>query len=803
MSMLPCTSIQYAWLCVAALLPSAVAAGDSTFDSQVKPLLAKHCLGCHNEMKAKGKFRVDLMMADFEKTESRERWALALKRIRAGEMPPEDVTTRPSGSELQTLYAWAGQQSKAAAAKRAAEGRVVLRRLNRAEYENTVRDLLGVRVDLKSQLPADSSAHGFDNVGEALHTSSFLMEKYLEAADTALNVAITNKPQPKSTVTRVSLKECRPVQHTMEDVYKILDDGVVCLCSSLWHTVYFSKFYPSERGLYRFRISTSAYQSDGKPITFRVTVSGGQLSGKSGLIGYFDTQPGKPTVLEFEQYMEPKTTITLLPHGLQGAQAVKSVGSEKYSGPGLAVQFLEVEGPLNPNWPPLPHRRLFGNQPQGPAPEYNQSTRVEITSKSPAADADRILRSFVRRAFRRAVTDTDLKPYLDLVEAKLAEKRTFEQAIRAALLSVMVSPEFLFLRETKGILDDFSLASRLSYFLWSTMPDDELLGLAEQKKLSHPEVLKQQVERMLKDSRSVAFTENFVGQWLGLRDIDFTEPSQLLYPEFDHMLKVSMLKETELFFAEVLQENLNVTNFLASDFSMLNGRLAKHYGIEGVNGWEFRKVALPPGSHRGGVLTMASVLKVTANGTTTSPVLRGAWILDRILGTPPSPPPEGVAAFDPDIRGAVTIREQLAKHRNVPACASCHVKIDPPGFALESFDVIGGYRERYRVTGSGETVTVNGRRMSYHKGKAVDASDVMPDGQTFKNSDEFKQILLQQKEPFTRALVAKVLTYSTGGAPAPGNEADVEAIAKRVAEQGYGFRTLVHEVVQSRLFRTK
>jgi hypothetical protein len=335
------------------------------------------------------------------------------------------------------------------------------------------------------------------------------------------------------------------------------------------------------------------------------------------------------------------------------------------------------------------------------------------------------------------------------------------------------------------------------------MPDEELLTLAETKKLGESETLRAQVERMLKSPKSAAFTENFVGQWLGLRDIDFTEPSHILYPEFDHMLKVSMVKETELYFTELLKDDLSIANFVASDFSMLNGRLAKHYGIPGVEGYEFRKVKLPPESHRGGVLTMASVLKVTANGTSTSPVMRGAWVLDRILGTPPPRPPADVPALEPDIRGATTIREQLAKHRQVASCASCHVKIDPPGFALESFDVIGGWREHYRTSGSGQVVMVDGRRMPYHRGKPVDPSDVMPDGQKFKNIDELKQILLKDKDQLTRALTVKLVTYATGAGPAASDRSEIEAIVRAVRAKAYGLRTLVHEVVRSSLFRSK
>ena len=335
------------------------------------------------------------------------------------------------------------------------------------------------------------------------------------------------------------------------------------------------------------------------------------------------------------------------------------------------------------------------------------------------------------------------------------------------------------------------------------MPDDELSKLAEQQTLSQPEVLRQQVERLLAHPKAATFTENFVGQWLGLREIDATEPSHLVYPEFDHLLKVSMIRETELFFDEVLKHDLSLTNFVASDFTLLNGRLGKHYGIPGVVGWEFHKTPLPADSHRGGVLTMASVMKVTANGTTTSPVMRGAWVLDRILGTPPSPPPEGVAAIDPDIRGATTIREQLAKHRTDPACDSCHSKIDPPGFALESFDCIGGWRDWYRVTGNGGPVTVDGRRMPYHKGKPVDPSNVTEDGQPFQNIDEFRQLLLRDKDQLARSLTTKLLTYSTGGAPTKADRPEIEAIVARVRDKNYGFRSLLHEVVQSELFQNK
>lgn len=775
------------------------------FRDHFRPLLDRHCVKCHQGGNPKGNLRLDTLTLSLTENATREQWFAVIKRLQADEMPPPNEP-RPSEREIHALTDWLlPRLSAAETAARATQGRVVLRRLNRAEHENTIRDLLGVEIKLRDQLPADSSADGFDNAGLAHHTSSFLMEKYLEAADSALDMAIANRPKAPPVISkRYSIKDGHPIRATTEDVYRFLDDGeVVCFCSSEWHNVSISGFYPQDGGHYRFRISASGFQPSQKPITFRVTTSGTRLTGTSGLVGYFDAPPDKPTVFEFVRYMEPRTTISMLPYGLASANTVKQIGGEKWEGPGLAIQYVEVEGPLNERWPPESHRRIFGGLRQKTFGVNNIPDRVEVVSDKPLVDAEQILQSFMRRAFRRNVTADDVRPFLNIVQAKLESGYTFEAALRAALKGVLISPEFLFLRERPGKLDDFALASRLSYFLWSTMPDDELFLLADQQQLSQPKVLRQQVERLLAHPKAAAFTENFVGQWLGLREIDATEPSHILYPEFDHLLKVSMIRETELFFEELLKQDLSLSNFVASDFSMLNGRLAKHYGIDGIEGWQFQKTKVPLESHRGGVLTMASVLKVTSNGTTTSPVMRGAWILDRILGTPPQPPPDNVSAIDPDIRGATTIREQLAKHRTVESCNVCHRQIDPPGFALESFDCIGGWRDHYRVTGNGEAVLVDGRRMPYHKGKPVDSSGVMENGKQFDNIDEFKRLLLEEKQQLARAVTSKLLAYATGRAPQASDQKAVDAIVTEIAAKNYGLRTLIHEIVQSETFQHK
>ena len=770
------------------------------YQQKVRPFFVRHCLACHGPEKTKGNLRLDRLAPDFANESNRERWQLILKRVKAGEMPPESKP-RPTEKEVQSLAGWIGERVQAAEAVRKTRGRVVLRRLNRVEYENTVRDLLGIDIELQALLPLDGSADGFDNVGEALHVSSFLMEKYLEAADKALSVAIANGPKPPLVKKRYSLKDQHHVKVSTESVYRKLGETVVLFSSSPWNAVNLYQFYPPDRGKYRFRISASAIQSDGKPVTYRIDAGPMLMGTKSHLVGYFDAPADKPAILEFRQHLEARSTIRIHPYRLARAQEVHKIGADKFTGPGLSVQWVESEGPLHNIWPPESHRRIFGDLPQTPAPKNRE--RVEVVSKNSEADAERILRTFARRAFRRAVTDDDIKPFLTLVKGRLAKKYTFEEAVRVGLTAVMVSPDFLFLRERPGKLDDFALASRLSYFLWSTMPDEELVSLAEEKKLGEPKILRLQVERMLKHPKAAAFTENFVGQWLGLRDLDATEPSHILYPEFDDMLNASMPRETYLFWDEVLKNDLSLTNFVSSDFTMLNGRLAKHYGIPGRDGWEFKKVKLPKNSHRGGVLTMASVLKVTANGTYTSPVLRGAWVLDRILGTPPPRPPEGITAIEPDIRGATTIRQQLAKHRQVASCAGCHSKIDPPGFALESFDVIGGWRTHYRTTGNGKPVMLDGRRMPYLQGPKVDPADAMPDGQKFRDIDEFKQLLLKEKDQIARALTKRLVTYATGATVQTADQPHIEAIVRNIREHDYGLRTLVHEIVQSELFRHK
>ena len=811
-------------LCTAASAFAAIATGpdlsQTGFAKAVTPLFEDSCYDCHGDGEHKGDFALDKLAVDFSSPEKLRTWVGVLDKMDSGEMPPKKKP-RPNPVQLAAASGWLHAALYAADYRREqTEGRVVERRLNRSEYENTVRELLGVETPLKELLPDDNSAFGFDNVGSALDVSSVLLERYLDAADLALDAAMPRTQRVEQKTERFTYLDDEGLLKQLGDKTVLKrDDGIVMFTSGYMPTG-IRKFRAPVDGLYRVRVSCYAYQS-AKPVI--MVALGGDVIGGRGethTIGFFDVPPGKPTVVEFSDRLERNYTFKVMPFRMDGGERARQTGPEKYDGPGLAVQWVEIEGPLTGEWPPASHTKLFGPLPLTPLPEKDEHGRkiyrkpadpiYQVVSPQPEADAEKLLRDFVPRAFRHPVSESDVAPFVALAKSRLANGYSFEDAMRVAYKGVLTSPEFLFLREKPGKLDDYALASRLSCFLWSSMPDEELLGRARAGTLSQPAVLWAEVERMLGSPKAKAFTEDFLGQWLDLRLIDFTTPDKRLYPEFDELLKTSMVRETQLFFEEVLKHDLPVQTFIQSDFAMLNGRLAEHYGIPGITGQEFRKVQLPPGSHRGGLLGQAAILKVTANGTTTSPVLRGKWVLDRIMGVPPPPPPKNVGAIEPDIRGAKTIREQLDMHRHVEACATCHTKIDPPGFALENYDVIGGWRDRYRVLPAHgqkvDYVNVNAENMPQRRvalGPAVDASFTMEDGEPFHDIDEFKALLLKDKEQIARCLAGKLMVYATGAGVQFSDRPVVADIVARSAAKNYGLRTMIHEVVQSRVFLNK
>ena len=818
---------------LAALTASALAAPDLSpagFIKSVRPFFDDHCYDCHGDGEKKGDFALDTLALDFSAPAKMRAWVNVFDQIDSGEMPPKKKP-RPEAAAKAAALTWLRAALTAADTQRQqTEGRVVARRLNRTEYENTVRDLLAIETQLKEILPEDSSAHGFDNIGAALDTSTVLMERYLEAADAALDAAMPRGMRFEPKTERFSYLDDEQLLKTLGDKSVLARPDGIVMFSDGYMPTQLKKFRAPTDGFYRVRASIYTYQPAKGPLML-VALGGDVIAarGETHTVGWFDAPTDQPTVIEFTDRLARGHTFKLMPFRMpQADYLIRQAGSANYKGPGLAVQWVEVEGPLATAWPPESHRRLFGELPIEPVDEKDAANleraqkdpgkanylysiiKQEVKSPEPAADAERLLRGFIPQAWRRPVSEAEMTPIIALVKDRLDSGYRFEQAMRVGYKAVLTSPEFLFLREKPGQLDDYALASRLSYFLWSTKPDAELLALAQQGKLRQPAVLRAQTERLLASPKARAFTENFLGQWLDLRLIDFTTPDKKLYPEFDELLKVSMVRETQLFFEEVLKRDLPVQNFLHSDFTILNARLAEHYEIPGVTGQEFRKVALPKDSHRGGLLGQGAVLKVTANGTTTSPVLRGKWILDRVMGLPPAPPPKDIAAVEPDIRGTKTIREQLDKHRDVESCATCHKKIDPPGFALENYDVIGGWRERYRIVPDkgqrAEYVTLKTesvRPLRVALGPAVDASYTLETGEAFRDVEEFKALLLRDKELMARCLAGKLLTYATGAGLQFADQPAVSDIVARGKAKNHGLRTLIHEVVQSKTFQSK
>lgn len=775
---------------LAAVTVEAIAA--APLPSPTKAFLQKHCFECHDADTQKGKLRLDNLPADFAALASAETWGKVFVQLERREMPPKKKP-QPSDAERQAVLDWLGPQLRAAvAARQQAEGRVALRRLNRFEYQNTVHDLLGIEVNLMELLPEDGSAHGFDKVSSALTLSPVQVEKYLEAADVALDAAIGIGPKPQFVQQRFAATNL--LANWDGKSHRPLPDGSIALFNSGYSPTELRKFRAPAPGRYRIRISANGFQTDGKPATFRVYGGNFGVGGKTKLLGHFEVPADKPTVVEMVERLDGRgDTLKVISYGTIPWQNK----AEEYTGPGFAVQWIEVEGPLDAkDWPPATRQQLLGE--------------VDL-ERGVFADAERVMKQFAPRAFRRPVSDADLAPYLALVRERMDKGVKFGDALRVGLKAILVSPRFLMLDEQPGKLDGHALASRLSYFLWSSAPDAELLSAAAKGDLSKPAGLRAQVERLLKYPKAHAFTEDFTGQWLALRNIEFTTPDSRLYPEFDELLQVSMLQETHAFFDELLTKDLSALNFVDSDFAMLNGRLAKHYGIPGVGGLDVRRVALKPEWHRGGVLTHASVLKVSANGTTTSPVIRGAWLADRILGKPVPPPPPNVPAVEPDIRGAKNIRDQLAKHRETESCAGCHAKMDPLGFALESYDVIGGWRDRYRISPApGEqnkfkrlTLEVNTKPFGVYLGPAVDPGDTLADGRKFRDLAELKQLLLAEPDALARGLAEKLLIYATGHGLEFTDEAVLTDIVRKAKAKNYGLRSLVHEVVASQTFQTK
>jgi hypothetical protein len=845
-----------------------------------RALVEKHCLDCHDSGTRKGDF--DLESLPFEVNDPRTfaQWVKVHDRVRDGEMPPKDEP-RPDAAELRTFLAAIAEPLIAAdRAQQAAEGRTLWRRLNRYEYENTLRDLFDAPwLPVRDMLLEDGEAHRFNKVSEALDISHVQMARYLTTAEAAMRrVMAPQVARPETRTTRYYARVQRDFVSRINirgplnrRVWPLLDHEVqqdvinregqltageadpaqrereaMALVISTYQptSIQFTSFQAPVSGRYRLRLSAysvwmSPDYTTASPGRRPEPVSLYAITPPRNLrkLGSVDVHPGDTTPKEIEVFL-------LAGEGIRpdAARLFRSWPPDHKNPletpegmPAVAFRWLEVEGPLLDQWPSAGHRLLFGDlpltqtvvpvpedpkrQPVGegslntlrrlpPMPPVPPRIRVEAISSDPAADAARLLDRFLARVYRRPPAPADRARFLEVIRKSLAAGDSFTDAMLGGYSAVLSSPGFLYLDEKPGALDDVALAARLSYFLLNSGPDAELRRLAARGELRRPEVLRAQAERLLAAPTARRFTDAFLAYWLDLRNINATSPDATLYPDYqlDDLLLESSVEETQLFFAELLRRDAGVRRLVASDFALINERLAGHYEIPGVHGVAFRPVPLPAGSVRGGLLTQAVVLKVTANGTTTSPVIRGAWIMERILGRPPPPPPPNLPAVEPDTRGATTIREQLAKHRTQPACSACHARIDPPGLALENFDVMGAWRTRYRSLGEGDPVAGighNSQRFTFKLAQPVDASGTLADGRAFHDIREFKQLLLAEEEQLARNLATQLAIYATGAAPRFADRPVIEAILARSRASGFGVRTLIHELIQSELFRNK
>jgi len=802
---------------IAFLFLGLVNLGAKDWKHELSEILKLHCYDCHGDGAKKGGLAIDELSSKLDEPAVFAKWERIYDRALNGEMPPKKIKDRPQEKEMEKLRLHL--KPALALSHEKAKG-TVLRRLNRREYENTINDIFGTALELEEMLPKDGRSHEFDNVGEALGLSMQHMQSYLTTAGVALNGAIANTtsaPLPQKRVGRYT-DDKRLDRYLGDNRLKLEDGSVVRFSPYGYPTGMIRTANTRGEGFYRIKVRGFAYQSE-NPITFSIGATTFKRGVEKPIFGYFSFPPGasgKTHVVELTAFLEDGYMIQVEPYGISdsdlGRRRPKKIHAKEYKGPGLAIHSVEIEGPLIGEFPSAGHKLLFSGLNRVEIPPRNPNDRkkswykaqFEIKSDDEKSDAGKALDRLAKAAFRRPIKPDDMKPHLKLFETERAKGEAFEPSLRTAATAILCSPHFLFLSEPAGALNEFALAARLSYFLSRTTPDEELMSLAHQGKL-RPN-LRAQTERLLKDNRFARFITDFTEAWLNLRDMDFTIPDRSLYPEYEPYLRFSMPLETEAFLRELILGNHPVANIVKSDFAMLNDRMAEHYGIRDVTGSQFRKVALPADSWRGGLLSQASVMKVSANGSTTSPVVRGVYVMERILGITPTPPPPNISGVEPDIRGAATLRELLEKHRNVSSCASCHNHIDPLGFALESFDVIGLRRDRFRNRDPQAERTekvVRGRKVVYRLGPKVDSSGEFPDGGIYHNFLAYRDYLATHDDRLARTFAAKLLTFATGRELGFSDRTELDRIVSDTAKNNHRLRDLLHRIIQSDIFLNK
>ncbi len=755
----PKTSAPAAAAAAKAQPPPASGANQASFESTVKPLFAKSCAPCHNDRMASGSLNIHAFSNFGSIATQRDQWERILQKIRTGEMPPKGMP-KPS---IETVNAIIGivnaEFERLDRAIPPDPGRVTAHRLNRVEYSNTIRDLLGVDFRASDDFPTDDSGHGFDNIGDVLTISPVLMEKYLSAAERISARALGADPLPKPVEVSYELKHKnlrRVDRSTVEASHRVDFDAEYQIIIGL----------PGERA------------KDAKPVELDFWVDGKLL--------HKQMAETRPSGLNYFNPYSEETFRVYLPEG-------DHVFRTGFINDDFVKNLTDKEAFSDKKNKYFNMIKFIGPFPyNGEKPSRKKILICDIkTGGQPCVD--RIVTDLAHRAWRRPVTRPEVAGLMKFVKMGQADGGSVEQGLQLALEAMLVSPNFLFrierdpdpLDPTKvHRISDVELASRLSYFLWSSMPDDQLLGLAETHKLHEPVVLDAQIRRLLDDDRSAALAANFAGQWLETRNLDSVKPDPGKFPEWGPELRDAMKTETRMFFEAMLRENRPIPEFLDANFTFLNERLAKHYGISGVQGEDFRRVDLTT-DQRGGVLSHASVLTVSSYPTRTSPVIRGKYVLQNILGAPPPAPPPDVPPLDESqVGNAGSLRQQMEKHRSNAMCASCHQRMDTLGFGLENYDAIGRWRAK--------------------DGKFnIDAAGTFPNGKSFTSPAEMRTLLKADAPEFTRCLTEKMLIYALGRGLERYDRRSVESITKNLASQDYKFQNLIYEVAHSLPFQSR
>ena len=853
---------------------------------------AEHCLDCHAGSSPEGGLDIENLPDDLDDSASFATFVKIHDRIAAGEMPPPDTGRLDSAQQAAVLHRLDAALLTADQLRIARDGRAGIRRLTRSEYENSLRDLLALpSLDIRELLPPDGRINGYDKVAAGQALSPQHLAAYTAAAEAALDVAIATRATPPPRFKRriypaaisrfqynlvrgsyVLLADMEPdatlpfgvpdgppqdpygtegLDLYRNDRNRLYEDrqvgesrrSVGLLMANVGDTFATLEVSPIHAGPFRISMSLWGFQWHAGKIEPVATPQAaairahrqGRENREGRNLATVTAASLTPREREFTAWLEEDEVLVFDPVSIPWFGGTLSISEDgrfatsAHVGPGVGLDWVEVEGPLFESWPPESHRRLFGDLPIEPLastagvirpqrrpferqaaywpkftdlPAAEQTPLLEtVQSTAPVADARRLLGAFLKQALRRPVAPDEAEPYVHLVEQRLASGECFEDAMRRAYVAILTSAAFLF-HATDATADQTALAARLAYWLWNSPPDETLRSAAAAGRLADLGERRHEVDRLLDDPKSQRFINDFADQWLELRRLNETMPDHRLYPEYSILLHEGMLAEPRAFLREAIAHDLPVTVLVDPGFAMLTQRLAEHYGIAGVEGPEVRRVSLSPESVRGGLLGQAAIHKLTANGTTTSPVKRGVWVMDRLLGEPPLPPPPNVMALEPDTRGTTTVREQLARHRDVRSCAVCHARIDPPGFALEVFDPIGGFRRRYRIGGPGDLPPERSQvpwPVTYRLGPAVDASGRLADGREFDGVGELRRQLANDPRRLARGFLEHLVCYATGAEVGYADRQSVSAILDAAEESGYGLRELIHALAASPL----